>query len=153
MGMGQRIAYRDGAAESVPFLVVDDDEVSIMAIKRGFKKLEIRNPINIARDGQEALEILRGDSDRERLLPPYIVTLDINMPRMNGLEFLEIVRDDPELKEAVIFVLTTSDAASDIHTAYENNVAGYILKDNVNDSLTKALKMIGEYAELVILPD
>lgn len=153
MELGKRIAYKNGSPEAVPFLVVDDDEVSVMAIKRGLKKLDIGNPVTVAKDGQEALDILRGDGGKERLLPPYIVTLDINMPRMNGLEFLNVIRADPALREAVVFVLTTSDATSDIHTAFERNVAGYVLKDNVNESLNRALKMISDYSELVILPN
>ena len=110
------------------------------------------NPIYVARDGIEALEILRGTAEVNQLEPPFIVTLDINMPRMNGLELLEQIRADPNLQEAVIFMLTTSDAQSDIDKAFGKNVAGYILKDNINSSLSDALRMINEYSKLSVLP-
>lgn len=136
----------------IKFLVVDDDQISVMAIKRWLKKLEIANPVFVAKDGIEALEVLRGTDEQEPLAPPYIITLDINMPRMNGLEFLDEVRNDPELNDAIIFVLTTSDAKSDVDRAYGKNVAGYILKDNVNASLEASLKMIETYSNRVVLP-
>lgn len=152
MEHARQILTSDADAQVLKFLIVDDDEVSIMAIKRGLKKLNITNPIHVACDGQAALDLLRGEAGHEKLDTPFIITLDINMPRMNGLEFLEIARNDPELRDTIIFVLTTSDAKSDIQKAYQKNVTGYILKDNVADSLKKALEMIGDYSNVVILP-
>jgi CheY-like chemotaxis protein len=146
------ISRVDGVTEALKFLVVDDDQISVMAIKRALKKLEIANPVIVAKDGLEALEILRGSEDTERLFPPYIITLDINMPRMNGLEFLDALRADPCMCEAIVFVLTTSDSKNDIASAYGKNVAGYILKDNINASLEASLKMICTYTEIVVLP-
>lgn len=138
--------------EPVNFLVVDDDQVSVMAIKRALKKLKIVNPVIVASDGQQALDILRSDCDSNRGLPPYLVTLDLNMPRMDGHEFLEEVRNDPRLQRAVIFVLSTSDAPVDITSAYDKNVAGYIVKDDLGDSLMKALDMLDAYTKLVEMP-
>ncbi|RUP22418.1 response regulator, partial [Methylobacterium sp.] len=77
---------------TVNILLVDDDEVDVQGLKRAFKKSKIGNPITVARDGIEALEILRGQNGRERLPKPHLVLLDLNMPRMNGIEFLEAVR-------------------------------------------------------------
>ncbi len=96
--------------QPVRFLIIDDDHVSVLAIKRALKKLKIINPVQVARDGREALEMLRGEFGDGHRLPPYLVTLDLNMPRMNGFEFLEEVRKDPALHRLVIFVvmLTTS---------------------------------------------
>jgi len=142
----------DIATSQVKFLVVDDDQVSVMAIKRALKKLKILNPVAVAKDGVQALEILRGSSGEGEFLPPYLVTLDLNMPRMDGLEFLEEVRKDPKLHKAVIFVLSTSDAPSDIAGAYEKNIAGYIVKDDLGDSYMKALDMIDTYSRIVELP-
>ena len=95
---------------TVKFLIVDDDMVSVMAIKRPLKKLKIVNPVQVAKDGQQALEILRGEKNGAEFTPPFLVTLDLNMPRMNGFEFLEEIRKDYSLQRAVIFVLSTSDA-------------------------------------------
>ena len=103
-------------------------------------------------DGQEALDILRGSSAHSAIDRPYLVTLDINMPRMNGHEFLAEVRKDPSLKNAIIFVLTTSDAPEDIARAYSQNVAGYIVKDDLQDSFVNALRLLDAYSETVALP-
>ena len=142
----------DVRTEPVKILIVDDDQVSVMAIKRALKKLKILNPVVVAKDGQDALNILRGAFGQDRLLPPFLVTLDLNMPRMDGFEFLEQVRQDPSLQRAVIFVLSTSDTPSDIATAYANNIAGYIVKDDLGDSFVKALDMIDAYTKIVELP-
>ncbi len=138
--------------EPVKFLIVDDDEVSIMKIMRAIKKSNFANPVSVAKDGVEALEILRGDRNHERLTPPYIVTLDINMPRMDGHEFLEEIRSDDQLRNVVVFVLTTSDNENDISTAYDKNVAGYILKERSEESLLEKINMIESFSSLVILP-
>ena len=137
---------------TVKFLIVDDDMVSVMAMKRALKKLKIVNPVQVAKDGQQALEILRGEKNGAEFTPPFLVTLDLNMPRMNGFEFLEEIRRDTSLQRAVIFVLSTSDAPRDVAAAYANNIAGYIVKDNLGDSFVKALDMIDAYSKIVELP-
>ncbi len=137
---------------TVKFLIVDDDMVSVMAMKRALKKLKIVNPVQVAKDGQQALEILRGEKNGAEFTPPFLVTLDLNMPRMNGFEFLEEIRKDSSLQRAVIFVLSTSDAPRDVAAAYANNIAGYIVKDNLGDSFVKALDMIDAYSKIVELP-
>ncbi|AUR00115.1 response regulator [Phaeobacter inhibens] len=136
--------------ESVTFLIVDDDEVAVMAIKRALKKLRLVNPIEVVGDGQEALDLLRGVNSAA-LERPYIILLDLNMPRMGGLEFLAEVREDKELANSVIFVLTTSDAPSDIAVAYEHKIAGYIVKENAYDAVKSAVEMLGAYVEIVSL--
>lgn len=139
--------------KTVRFMIVDDDEVSVMAIKRAMLTLNLANPVVIARNGIEALELLNNSVETEGKLLPYIVTLDLNMPRMNGLEFLEAIREHPALKKLLVFVLTTSDAPTDISAAYEKNIAGYIIKDNVAETLREALSMLKEYSQLVVIPD
>lgn len=137
----------------VNFLIVDDDEVSIKSIVRAMKSIDIANPTHIARDGLQALEILDQHLDYENVLPPFIVTLDLNMPKMNGIEFLEEIRNHPVYCKLVVFVLTTSDAPDDIDAAYKNNIAGYIVKDNAVESLKDALKMLSDYSSLIVLPE
>ncbi|MEO3414605.1 response regulator [Roseovarius sp. CAU 1744] len=138
--------------QPVRFLIIDDDQVSILAIKRALKKLKIVNPVQVARDGREALEMLRAELGESSVLPPCLVTLDLNMPRMNGFEFLEEVRNDPALHRLVIFVLSTSDAPTDVAMAYDNNIAGYIVKDNLGNSFVKALDMIDCFAKVIEFP-
>jgi len=136
--------------DDVTFLIVDDDEVAIMGIRRAIKKLGLDNPVEEARNGEEALDKLRaktGGVDR-----PFLVTLDLNMPRMGGLQFLQEIRCDPNLQDTIIFVMTTSDAPTDITAAYEKNIAGYILKDNAVETLNRALGMLGDFSHTVLFP-
>lgn len=135
--------------EAVTFLVVDDDEVAVMGMRRAIAKLGLANPIEVARNGEEALALLKS---RGRDIAPYLVTLDLNMPRMGGLQFLEEVRRDASLRRAVIFVVTTSDAPADILGAYARNVAGYILKDNAFETLRRALELLNSYSGTVTFP-
>ena len=107
------------------FLLVDDDEVDVMNVQRAFKKANITNPVYVAGNGIEALEMLRGPVLRQAR---RLVLLDINMPKMNGIEFLREVRKDPLLKALCIVVLTTSNEDRDRIDAYQLNVAGYLLK-------------------------
>lgn len=135
------------------FLVVDDDIVSIMAIQRAMKKLGLANPLHVAANGIEALEILRGTASRPALAPPFVIILDLNMPRMSGHELLEELRRDDTLASAVVFVLTSSSSPVDIADAYRANIAGYIVKDATTENFREALNMIGLFAEVVMLPD
>ena len=141
-----------GTLETVKFLVVDDDDVSVMKVKRAMKKAKLANPVFVASDGVEALEILRGDASREKIAPPYIVTLDINMPRMDGHEFLKEIREDPNLNRVIVFVLTTSENEADVMAAYDRNVSGYILKENSEHGLIDKINMIDTFSNLVVLP-
>lgn len=134
------------------FLIVDDDAVDVMAIQRSMKKLRLTNPVLVAKNGIEALEILRGEANREKIMPPFIVTLDLNMPRMGGQEFLENIREDPALRSVVVFVWSTSDAKSDVDASYERNFAGYIVKEQGEESFKRALSMLDEYTQIVVLP-
>jgi CheY-like chemotaxis protein len=108
----------------VSILLVEDDEVDVMNIKRAFSKNDIKNDLHVAGNGVEALEMLRNV-----LVPlPRIIILDINMPKMNGLEFLKQLRADEKLKNITVFVMTTSNQDDDKIDAYNLNIAGYILK-------------------------
>lgn len=108
----------------VSILLVEDDEVDVMNVKRAFSKNNIKNPLFVAGNGVEALEMLHNT-----LVPlPRIIILDINMPKMNGIEFLKLLRKDEKLKSISVFVMTTSNEESDKINAYHLNVAGYILK-------------------------
>lgn len=136
----------------VTFLIVDDDDVSVMSIERAISRLRLTNPIEVARDGREALERLRSNGDGA-IRRPYIVLLDLNMPRMGGLEFLSAVRRDSELQGSVVFVLTTSDAPEDIAAAYREKVAGYVVKEDAFGSIRRAMEMLGAYVQIVRLPE
>jgi CheY-like chemotaxis protein len=111
-------------------LLVEDDEVDIMTVQRAFKKGNIANPLYLAGNGVEALALLRGNPGQPSLIPPErrLILLDLNMPKMNGLEFLRELRSDPTIRHIPVVVLTTSNEERDRVDAYHLNVAGYILK-------------------------
>lgn len=135
--------------KEVTILLVDDDDVDVMGIKRALGKLKILNPIVRARDGIEGLALLR---DPEAVKRPYIILLDLNMPRKNGLEMLTELRDDPKLSNSVVFVLTTSKADEDKVKAYEKHIAGYIIKSEVGDGFLRVMEMLDRYWRVVELP-
>jgi CheY-like chemotaxis protein len=134
--------------KEVTILLIDDDDVDVMGVKRALQKLKILNPIIRARDGIEGLALLR-DGNVTR---PYIVLLDINMPRMNGLDMLAELRNDPALSSSVVFILTTSKADEDKFTAYQQHVAGYIIKNQVGDGFLRVVEMLNHYWRIVELP-
>lgn len=129
-------------------LLVEDDEVDIMNVQRSFKKSNLNNPLFVAKNGIEALNVLRGN-DPEQIIPvPRIILLDINMPKMGGIEFLTELRKDPELKHTSVFVMTTSNEDSDKIAAYNLNVAGYILKPLSFEGFVKAVDILNHYWQL-----
>lgn len=113
----------------ISMLLIEDDTVDIQDIKRIFQKNKLVNPLHIARNGLEALNMLAGKQGENKLDPtPKIIILDINMPKMNGIEFLKVLRADPALASILVFVLTSSDEDKDKMAAYNLKVAGYIIK-------------------------
>jgi CheY-like chemotaxis protein len=138
--------------EPAQLLHVEDDDLDIIGLQRAFKAAKIANPITVAHDGFEALEMLRGTNGRTRLSRPYIVLLDLNLPRMDGLEFLKELRNDEELKKSVVFIMTTSDADEDKVKAYNLGVAGYILKSNSANAFLKATTLLDTYWRVVEFP-
>lgn len=137
--------------QAVNILLVDDDDVDTEMVIRGFRNHRIANPITVAENGTEALKVLRGNGEGP-LVKPFVILLDLNMPGMNGFEFLEELRDDPKLKDSVVFVLTTSNAETDRARSYNKNVAGYIVKSEVGPSFKKAVDLLDHYWTTVTLP-
>ena len=134
-------------ARNIPILLVDDDETDIEAARRALKKANISNPVYEACDGVEALSMLTSDEASHKL-QPCIILLDINMPRMNGLQLLRELREKDSLRHSIVFMLTTSPRPEDIEAAYKLNVAGYLLKENLH----KAALMLSCYCEINEVP-
>ena len=132
--------------------MVDDDDVDAEMVIRGFRKSRIGNEITHAEDGLQALEILRKNGE-EAYRKPFIVLLDLNMPRMNGFDFLDELRNDEVLHDTIIFVLTTSKADVDRARSYAKNVAGYIVKSDVGPSFKSAVELLQGYWTTVTLPE
>lgn len=130
-------------------LLVDDDEVDVMTVKRAFTKANIANKVFVATDGIEALEMLRTDG-----IPPSrrLVLLDLNMPRMNGIEFLREVRQDNSLQALTVVVLTTSNEDRDRVEAYQLNVAGYLLKPVTFQTFAEVMTTLNKYWTLMEMP-
>ncbi len=130
-------------------LLVEDDDVDVMNVRRAFQKNNISNPLFVATNGVHGLAQLRdGSIPRER----RIVLLDLNMPRMNGIEFLRELRADPELRPTPVVVLTTSNDERDRIEAYNLNVAGYLLKPVTFANFCEVMAALNKYWALVELP-
>ena len=130
-------------------LLVEDDDIDVMTVQRAFRKNNIANPLMVASNGIEALEMLRSGE-----VPPVnrIVLLDINMPRMDGIEFLRELRADPALHSTTVVVLTTSNEDRDRVQAYELNVAGYLLKPVTFVNFVEIMAMLNKYWTLMEFP-
>src|SRR5512139_3072159 len=130
-------------------LLVDDDEVDVMTVKRAFQKANITNRLFVASNGVEALEMLRGGT-----IPAHrrLVLLDLNMPKMNGLEFLREVRSDPNLQAITVVVLTTSNEDRDRVDAFQLNVAGYLLKPVTFHTFAEVMATLNKYWTLMEMP-
>jgi CheY-like chemotaxis protein len=139
--------------ESVNILLVEDDDGDAKAVRRAFLKAKIANPIHRAEDGIEALEILRGENGKQRLEGPHLLLVDLNMPRMNGIQLVKAMRDDAELRRTIVFFLTTSKSEEDKAAAYDLNVAGYIVKQNAGVDFLSLVNMIDSYWRIVELPE
>ncbi len=141
-------------AQTVSLLLVEDDEIDVETMKRSLRKQKIANPVFTASNGLDALNMLRGKSTGEtkEIPKPYIVLLDLNMPRMNGIEFLEELRKDEELHKTIVFVLTTSDDDRDKSAAYDKNIAGYLVKSKVGVGFVEAVNLLDNYWKVAECP-
>jgi CheY-like chemotaxis protein len=134
--------------KEISLLIVEDDDIDATALKRALHKLKLLNPVYRAKDGLEAIELLR----KGEIPMPYIILLDLNMPRMNGLEFLEELRSDPTLTHSIVFVLTTSKSDEDIIAAYREHVAGYLLKQRMDNDFLQVVSLLDHYWRIIELP-
>lgn len=133
-------------------LLVEDDDVAAESVVRSLQKHGCNYPVVWAEDGQAALDILRSE-DALRVVPrPRVILLDLNMPRMDGFEFLQQIRSDPALKSDVVFILTTSNTDSDRKRAYHQCIAGYMVKSAVGPQFVKLVSLLNSYQEAVRLP-
>ncbi len=130
-------------------LLVEDDETDILFVKRCHAGHSSSAKLVVARDGSEALEILRDGTAVKR---PFVILTDLNMPGMSGHELLEELRSDEALKDSVVFVLSSSCLAGDIERAYRHNVAGYLTKRVPTRQLKRSVEMIFDYCDSVHLP-
>ena len=129
-------------------LLAEDDPNDVLLIQRAFQRNHVANPVQVVRDGEEALAYLSGQApfaDRERHPLPVLMLMDLKMPRKSGLEVLEWVRRQPGLKRLPIIVLTSSNQSPDINRAYELGANSYLVKPAGFDSLLDLVKNLDMY--------
>lgn len=132
-----------------PILLVEDDEVDRITVQRALKEIRVTNELQTAGNGEEALEVLK-DANRER---PGIILLDLNMPRMNGVEFLRTIKNDDELKRIPVVVLTSSREEQDRVESFNLSVAGYMIKPVDYRQFVEVVRAIDLYWTLSELPE
>ena len=135
-------------SDDVTLLLIEDDDIDAMMIQRSFLKQRISNRIVRAYDGIEALELLR----ENKVSRPLIILLDLQMPRMGGIEFLKELRADENLSEIVVFVLTTSQSEEDMLSSYRQNIAGYFVKGKSGEQFLEIINILDSYWKVVRLP-
>jgi CheY-like chemotaxis protein len=131
-----------------PILLVEDDAVDVLTVRRALADLEVANPLSVAANGEEALRILHDDAGRR----PAIILLDLNMPRMSGLEFLRRARAEGCADGIPIVVLTTSRQDVDVVEGFSYNVAGYMIKPVDYAKFVEVMQAIDQYWTLSELP-
>lgn len=133
-------------------LFVEDEETDVLIFQRLLKKENVGMPVVVARDGREAWRLLKEGVAGGPLAKPYVIVTDLKMPGLSGLELIGHIRRDPELKNSVIFVLSSSDLQQDIGDAYRHNVAGYITKDPEGHNIGRFIRMLSAYCTSIELP-
>jgi len=132
-----------------PILLVEDDRVDAMTVERALKDLKATNELVHRVNGEEALEYLRNESNKK----PCVILLDLNMPKMNGVEFLKVAKADEALKKIPVIVLTTSEEEQDVVESFNLGVAGYIVKPTDYKKFVEAIRTIDLYWTLSELPN
>lgn len=134
----------------IEILLVEDSEPDIILTEEAFAAAGVANRLHVARDGVEALEFLHRDPGFENAPRPDIILLDINMPRMNGLEVLAELKRDPSLRSIPVIVLTTSQADEDILRSYQTHAASYVVKPVDFEHFYEAIQAFGRYMLSVV---
>ncbi|WP_286270140.1 response regulator [Thalassotalea hakodatensis] len=125
-------------------LLVEDDDLDAVSVKRALTKLNTNNPIYRAKDGLQGLELMRSELSGR----PFVILLDLNMPKMNGLAMLKALREDPKLSHNIVYVLTTSNREQDKTSAYQHHIAGYFLKSTLNHDYSELGSMLNQYLQI-----
>ncbi|MGB7582069.1 MAG: response regulator [Sedimentisphaerales bacterium] len=133
---------------SRPILLVDDDNAEMMTVKRALSELNVHNELVHHLDGENALNYLRDDANRN----PCVILLDLNMPKMKGVDFLAAVKADAELKQIPVIILTVSNDEDDKIKCFELCAAGYIVKPATYEEFIKAMDTLDAYWTLSELP-
>ena len=131
-----------------PILLIEDDEVDVMTVKRALRDLKVTNQLVSIGDGEEAIEYLRTESAAK----PCIILLDLNMPKMDGGEFLKALKADKALKKIPVVILTTSNSDRDVIESFDCGAAGYMVKSVDYEKFMETIHAIDRYWTLSKLP-
>lgn len=131
-----------------PIMLIEDDAADVLIIKRALRELEIDNELVHAGNGEEALKYLKDEQSEK----PCIILLDLNMPKMNGIEFLELAKADNELKTIPVIALTTSESKEDVTRCFQLGIVGYIVKPVDYKKFVKAVRIVDIYWMLSKIP-
>lgn len=142
----------DSETKPLNLLLVEDDDGDAKAVERAFRSVKVVNAITRAVDGIEALDLLRGENGATKIASPYMLLVDLNMPRMSGIELVEELRKDKTLNQTLVFILTTSKIEEDRIAAYNLNVAGFIYKETAGRDFLKLVEMIDRYWRIIEVP-
>jgi CheY-like chemotaxis protein len=131
-----------------PILLVEDDQIDVMTVRRALKDLKVSNQLEVRQNGEDALVYLKNQNQAR----PCLILLDLRMPRMNGLEFLEEIKKDQNLRTLPVVVMTSSEEEQDILQSYQHGIAGYIVKPVDYQSFVEALRTVDLYWTLSKIP-
>ena len=112
----------------IEILLVEDNEADIVLTKNALKTLKLQNNLSICRNGEEALDFLNKRGEYENAITPDLVLMDLNMPKLNGIEALEQIKNNPKLSMIPVIILSTSSAEKDVINSYQNHANSYIKK-------------------------
>lgn len=129
----------------VEILLVEDNEPDIDLTKEALKEFKVANNLHVTRDGVEAMEFLNKEGKYKNIPTPDLILLDLNMPRKNGIEVLQEIKEDPKLRRIPVVILTTSEAEEDIVKSYELHANCYITKPIDLNQFFKVVKKFGDF--------
>ncbi|AXG99403.1 response regulator [Deinococcus wulumuqiensis] len=131
--------------QTVEILLVEDSEPDILLTEEAFAEARVANRLHVARDGEEALQFLRRQGKHAQAPRPDVILMDINMPRKNGLEVLEEIKGDPELRPIPVLILTTSQAEDDVRRSYSGHASGYVVKPVGFENFLQAIRAFEDF--------
>ncbi len=138
--------------QQVQIVLIDDDEVDVEAVARLLRKHRLPYDLVTFNNGSDARNALAGSFGQELAKQPYLILLDLNMPRMNGIELLDWLREQPHLCRSIVFAFTTSEAQQDCKAAYDRQVAGYLVKSHLGSGYVALARMLDTYTQSILFP-
>jgi CheY-like chemotaxis protein len=139
-------------SKPIQLILIEDDEVDAEAIERACRQRNVNCEIVRYRDGREALDALHGAFGGSLITRPFLIVLDLNLPRLDGIAFLDDLRADPIWRRSIVFVLTTSTREEDTAAAYDRRVAGYLIKEQLGPDYTALCELLDVYEKSVQFP-